>query len=78
MTQLGHKYTAKPHSRGCEKHLLVEISCLNLQAPMRSEEKTAQVGGLEMRRVHLCTCERGKDHGMLTVPEGKRGEDVAM
>ena len=71
-------YTAKPHSRACKKHLLVEISCLNLQAPMRSEEETVRVWGLGVKRVHLCTRERGKDHGMLTLPEGKHGRDAVL
>lgn len=72
-------YTAKPHSRACEKDWLVEISCLNLQAPMSREEETALVWVLGVRRVHLCIslCERGKDHGMLTGQEGKQGGDAA-
>lgn len=32
----------------------------------------------EVKRVHLCTRERGKDRGMLTLSEGKCGRDAAV
>lgn len=51
---------------------------MNLQAPMSSEEETAHVWGPEVKRVHICTRETGKDHGMLTLPEGKHGRDAAL
>lgn len=70
--------TAKPRGRACKKHLLVEISRLNLQAPTRSEEETGHVWGLGMKRVHLCTCERGKDHGTLAIPEGSVAGDAVL
>jgi len=51
---------------------------MNLQASVRSEEETVQVWGLGVKRVHLCARERGKDHGTLKLPEGKRGRGAVL